>query len=104
MIVGAALSGSRAIYKPGFPLVKAGVILLDLQPVSRIQNELDLDALKPDQDRLMAAMDCMNDRYRRGTMTLASSAGGKSEAWAMKQERRTPEYTTKWEQVPVARA
>ncbi|MDP2033965.1 MAG: Y-family DNA polymerase [Polaromonas sp.] len=103
-IVVAALSGLRAMYKPGFPLVKAGVILLDLQPASRIQNELDIDAPETGQGRLMAAMDFMNDRYGRGTMKLASSGGGKSKAWAMKQERRTPEYTTKWDHVPIVHA
>lgn len=103
-IVDAALSGLRAIYKPGFPLVKAGVILLDLQPASRVQNELDLDFSPPAQGKLMATMDSINDRYGRGTMALASSGGGKSRAWAMKQERRTPEYTTKWDHVPVVRA
>jgi DNA polymerase V len=103
-IVGAALAGLRAIYKLGFPLVKAGVILLDLQPATRVQHELDLDPQKVGQSRLMAAMDQMNDRYGQGTMMLASSRGGKSKVWSMKHERRTPAYKTNWQDVPVVRA
>ncbi|WP_296697813.1 DUF4113 domain-containing protein [Rhodoferax sp.] len=34
------------------------------------------------------------------------SAGleGDRRVWSVKQERRTPGYTTKWEDIPVARA
>jgi hypothetical protein len=36
-------------------------------------------------------------------MASAGLAGDKR-AWSMKQERRTPGYTTNWEVVPAARA
>jgi DNA polymerase V len=41
--VGAVLLGLRAIYRPGFDYAKAGVMLLDLAPASRVQLELDLE-------------------------------------------------------------
>ena len=106
VIVSAALAGLRAIYRPGFKLAKAGVMLLDLQPDSVQQGELDLQDDKVlHRGRLMTALDELNQRYGRGTVLMASAGlAGDRLAWAMKQERRTPGYTTCWADLPVVRA
>ncbi|HEX2544245.1 MAG TPA: Y-family DNA polymerase [Ramlibacter sp.] len=106
-IAQAALRGLRAIWKPGYRIHKAGVILLDLQDDSVEQGELALDGdvASPAGARLMAAMDRINDRYGRGTLQLASAGvGGTARSWTMKQQWRTPQYTTDWADLPVARA
>lgn len=107
-IVGAVLLGLRAIYRPGFDYAKAGVMLLDLAPASRVQFELDLeedDQAPTARPRLMDALDKVNDRYGRGTLQLGTAnLGAKPRNWMMKQERRTPAYTTRWEDMPVVRA
>jgi DNA polymerase V len=104
--VSAALAGLRQIYKPGFKYAKAGVMLLELQPDSQQQCELDLeDDHGEDRGKLMSALDDLNQRYGKGTVLMASAgAEGKRRVWSMKQERRTPGYTTKWADMPVARA
>lgn len=81
-------------------------MLLDLQSDLRQQGELDLqDDDEPDRTRLMTALDGLNHRYGRGTVLLASAGlAGDGRAWSMKQERRTPGYTTRWEDMPVAHA
>ena len=106
VIVSAALAGLRAIYRPGFKLAKAGVMLLDLQPDTVQQGELDLqDDEVLHRGRLMTALDELNQRYGRGTVLMASAGlAGDRRAWAMKQERRTPGYTTCWADLPVVRA
>jgi DNA polymerase V len=106
VIVAAALRSLRAIYRPGYQLAKAGVMLLELQPNTVLQAELDLQRDEaPDRSGLMAAMDDLNQRYGRGTVQMASSGlAGDRRAWAMKQERRTPGYTTCWADMPVVRA
>ncbi len=106
VLVTAALDGLRTIYHPGFNLAKAGVMLMDLQPDTLQQGELDLqDDGVPDRGQLMTAMDDLNLRYGRGTVLMASARlAGERRAWAMKQERRTPGYTTCWADMPVARA
>lgn len=106
LIVAAALAGLRAIYRPGFKLAKAGVMLIDLQPDTVQQAELDLqDDDAPDRGRLMTALDDLNLRYGKGTVLMASAGlAGERRAWAMKQERRTPGYTTCWADMPVVRA
>lgn len=106
LIVGAALSGLRAIYRPGYNLAKAGVMLLELQSDAVVQHELALDdADAVDRGQLMATLDQLNQRYGRGTVAMASAGlDGDRRVWSMKQERRTPAYTTDWNDLPVARA
>ena len=80
-------------------------MLLDLQDASIEQGELDLDDDDQDRSTLMSAMDAINDRYSRGSLTLASAgtAGG-ARSWVMKQDLKTPDYTTHWTDLPFARA
>jgi len=109
-IVQATVLGLRAIYCQGFKYAKAGVMLLDLQPDSVVQGELDLgddDSIEDiaDKARLMSALDAINKRYGHGTMKMASAGlDGDRRVWSMRQERRTPVYTTNWADIPIARA
>lgn len=105
LIAAAAIGGLRAIFASGFKFAKAGVMLLDLQDAEVEQGELALDDQGVDRGQLMSAIDGLNVRYGRGAVKLAS-AGLKGDArrWSMKQSLRTPEYTTRWADMPVARA
>lgn len=104
-IAGAAVLGLDAIYKPEYLYAKAGVMLLDRQPDSLVQNELDQDDDSKDAGKLMTAMYVLNRRYGKGTVIVGSSGtAGAKRAWSMKQERRTPAYTTCWEDMPRVRA
>ena len=105
-IAGAAVAGIRAIYRPGFNFAKAGVMLLDLQPASMHQSELILeDDQEADKTRLMTIFDQLNRRYGQGTIQVASiGLTGDRRLWSMKQERRTPAYTTRWADMLVVRA
>jgi DNA polymerase V len=95
VIVAAALSGLKAIYRPGFKMAKAGVMLLELQSDDNVT----------DRGRLMATLDDLNHRYGRGTVLMASAGlAGNRRSWSMKQERRTPGYTTCLDDMAVARA
>lgn len=105
-LVWAAAAGMRRIYEPGYAMAKAGVMLLDLVSGSVVQGELDLeDEDQRDRSKLMATLDKLNGRYGRGTVHSASTGATASvKDWAMRQDRRTPQYTTRWEDVPIARA
>ena len=47
----------------------------------------------------------LKTRYWRGSIELASADVGDSDrAWAMKQELKTPNYTTRWKDLPRAQA
>jgi DNA polymerase V len=123
-LVAAALTGLRRIYRKGYRYAKAGVMLVELQSHYLEQFELDWDDQEvelpvtdsgashlvntvPPRNRtlLMTAMDEVNRRYGRGSLQLASAgAGGAPRSWSMKQERKTPRYTTEWDEMPIARA
>jgi DNA polymerase V len=108
VIVAAALAGLAAIYRPGFQYAKAGVMLLDLQSDRVQQGELMFEDEATElqaRSHLMATLDELNLRYGRGTVVMASAGlAGERRVWSMKQERRTPGYTTCWADMPVARA
>jgi len=107
-IVQTALRGLRRLFVPGLRYAKAGVMLLDLQAATAWQQELDLgdEAMRREQRRgpLMQALDAVNARHGPGTVRLGSTrialpgdaAPGR---WQMKQERRTPRYTTRWDEL-----
>jgi DNA polymerase V len=107
-IVRGALMALDVIYRPGYQLSKAGVMLMDLQAGNLHQCELPLDTGDGDiegRKRLMTAMDTINQRFGRGTMKLGSAGlTGDKSAWSMKQERRSPAYTTRLADIPVVRA
>jgi DNA polymerase V len=103
----AALRGLQAIYRPGYRYAKAGVMLLDLSPSNQVQQELALDdgVTDPGGSRLMQALDAVIQRFGRGMVALASAGlSGDGRHWCMKQERRTPGYTTDWDGLALVRA
>jgi len=107
-IVRAALAGLRAAYRPGFSYAKAGVFLLDLQTGETQQGELGFEEREPvprHGARLSDVLDRLNQRYGQDTVFVASAGlGGVQRVWSMKQEHRSPRYTTCWNELPVARA
>jgi DNA polymerase V len=98
----AALALLDSIYQPGYVYAKAGVMLMGLQPAKRQQLTLDLsrqagDTQPANRTRLMQVMDQINQRYGRGSLKLGSAGLGQAvQIWHMKQNFKTPAYTTDW--------
>lgn len=120
LIVEAATLVARRCYRPGFNYAKAGVMLTDVAPASEHQGELDLlgggsEELAPaaplerDRTALMEAMDRLNRRFGRDSVRIGSAAMASRNvhevrSWSTKQERRSPRYTTRWDEMPVVGA
>jgi DNA polymerase V len=105
LLVAAAIAGMRRIYEPGYQLAKCGVMLLDLVESSLYQAELDLEPGEDrDQSHLMGTIDQLNRRFGKRTVFVGSAGVPQAHEWAMRQERRTPQYTTRLADVPIARA
>ena len=67
-----ALRGLREVWRPGYRIHKAGVILLDLTDAAIEQAELALeDEPAPRRRQLSQVLDRVNDRYGRGTLHAA---------------------------------
>ena len=83
-------------------------MLLELQSDTVQQRELALereDDDVADRARLMTTLDGLNESYDRGTVHMAiAGLAGNRRTWSMKQERRTPGYTTCLADMAVARA
>ena len=101
-LVQAGLWGLKRIYQPGYHYAKAGVILMDLAPKGLHQAALfgDNTADKNSQ-QLMQTLDTINRRMGRGTVFLAGA--GIEKKWRMKQENKSPCYTTEWNELAIVR-
>jgi DNA polymerase V len=96
-ITSQALSVLKRIYKYGFNYKKAGVIVGDI--VSEESRQLSLfttqDIFKT--KNIMNAMDDINRKMGRNKVRLAVQ--GFDRKWRLKQEKLSPCYTTRFEDV-----
>ena len=102
LIVCAAREAAQRLYRPGHAFLKAGVGLIDIRDKRYQQFDLLHQGQSPQADRLMFVMDQVNRREGRGTVFLASQ--GTHKPWYMRQNYRSPEYTTCWQDIPKVRA
>jgi DNA polymerase V len=86
------------MFKAGYQYKKAGIVLSEISPVTHRQGDL-LEPMAPPDDRLMRALDTLNQRYGRGTVKVSTQ--GAFSGWQMRQERKSPNYTSSWDDVPV---
>ncbi len=99
-LIGHALALLRGIFQQGYKYKKAGVLLTRIRPQERIQGDLfgefSLDQYEK-QARLMQAVDVINSVW--GKDTLFFGAQGLTRSWQMRQERRSPRSTTRWNEL-----
>jgi DNA polymerase V len=96
------------IYREGYGYKKAGVTLYDIRPSRPHQPGLFGRRRKQDED-LMVAVDRVNRKHGKGTVSLAAagrpeSSSSSQKDWRMKRKHKSPRYTTRWEELPVATA
>jgi len=99
-----------SIYKKGPAYKKAGVILSNIVPEAARQGSLFVDSASADDDRLplMLAIDNINfslppAHEPQHDTILRFAAAGTNRGWKMKQDYRSPRYTTKWHEMPAVR-
>lgn len=85
----------KRIFKEGYAYKKAGVIVADFLPADVEQMSL-FEARDKRHDALMKALDSMNKQYGQHTIRLASQGKKK---WTMRQEKLSPCYTTKLQDI-----
>lgn len=86
------------MFRAGYQYKKAGVMLSEISPVTHQQGDL-LEPVSVDNTKLMQALDSLNQRYGRGTVKVSTQ--GAYAQWQMRQERKSPCYTTRWEELPL---
>ncbi len=86
------------IYMPGHVYKKTGVMLVGLVPDRHLSLGLFRPRISDEKKRkLMATLDCINNRYGRDTIIHASE--GITRPWRMKQESLSGKATTSWDQL-----
>jgi DNA polymerase V len=103
-VLGAALSLLERLFREGYQYKKCGVMLSGLEQEQGRWLSL-LDPVPGDhceQSRLMRAVDGINERWGRDTVRFAAS--GLERVWTMRQDMRSPRYTSAWAELPVVRA
>ena len=93
----AALRAASMIWRDGYRYKKAGIALLDLCAAGAVQGDLWSGPDTKRQQALMRAVDRINADYGRDTMRLAAS--GIRRGWSLRAERRSPRYTTDWDEI-----
>jgi DNA polymerase V len=97
-----ALDVVRSMYREGYAYKKAGVLLAKIVPQEVVQEDLFGDyTLEREykKARLMAMVDFINQWW--GQNTIFFGAQGIGRTWKMRQERRSPRYTTRWGEIVV---
>lgn len=85
------------IYKTGPKYLKAGVMLGGIVPDISIQGNLFLTETKNCERKLMDMIDNVNFSQRDDVLKFAAS--GTKRNWKMRQEMRSPRYTTRWNEL-----
>lgn len=100
-IISAALKALDRIWLDGHRYAKAGVMLNDFTPSGVSQLNL-FDEVQPRKhsDALMKVLDGIN-HSGKGKVWFAGR--GISPEWQMRREMLSPAYTTRWEDIPIAR-
>jgi DNA polymerase V len=96
-LINFALRGLKAIFAEGFQFKKAGVIVSEIVPERPLQGDL-FDTRNRDKfSRIMTVMDSLNASYGKQKVKIA--AQGFDRKWRLKNEKLSPCYSTKLEDV-----
>jgi DNA polymerase V len=101
-LIDVAFQGLNAIYKPGYLYQKAGVMFLNLVPLSLVQPNLFDTRDRAKYRQLMASIDTIN--RQQGAGAIQFGVAGLTKPWQMLSAQRSPRYTTQWDELPIVKA
>jgi len=101
----AALLGLKRLFRPGFAYAKAGIMLTELTPKHQATANLFTDVTgNARRTTLMQTLDAVNQKYGKNMLGAGIAGIAMRRAWSMKLGNRTPNYTTRWEELAVVYA
>ena len=92
-----AVELAEQLYEEGRTYKKAGVMLSGIVPDESVQGNLFMPETLNNRRLLMSTMDNVNFAMRDDILKFASS--GTARNWKMRQELRSPRYTTRWDEL-----
>lgn len=93
---------AKAMFKRGDVYTKTGVLLEDVHRAGTAQAGLFSTPASPASDKLMAAMDAINAKFGRATVTIAAAGIGARDH-DTRRAMKSPSWTTQMDDIPVAR-
>lgn len=91
-----AIEALEKIFIKGYNYKKAGVVVMDLEPMNNFQYTL-FQASNPSHKNLMSSIDHINSAFGYQKVRLASQSSGR--VWKMHQDRLSPRYTTRLDEI-----
>lgn len=92
-----------ALYIPGRQYRKAGICFFSLDKADAYSQT---DLFRPNRlvapSRLYKTVDALNARFGPG-MVFSAAEGMGDGAWKAKSDKRSPRYTTRWDEIPLVR-
>lgn len=98
-LVKVATESAKQLFRSGVRYYKVGVGLIEL--VDGRHEQLDMLNTDPGNAPLMTILDELNAKY--GADTLFLGAQGVEQKWSMRRDLLTPQYTTRWQDLPKIR-
>jgi DNA polymerase V len=92
-----AMQLAEQLYKKGSYYKKAGIMLSGIVPDNTVQGNLFAPRSQNNGRMLMSMMDNINFSMRDDVLKFAAS--GTSRNWKMRQEYRSPRYTSRWDEL-----
>lgn len=102
-VVALAVGLGRRIWRDGFRYAKAGVMISELMPEGLQQKALWSDLEREKRAKIWKVVDSLNANLGRDMVRILST-GPTVAAWKLKAEHRSPRWTTRWEELPNAKA
>jgi DNA polymerase V len=100
LVIKYAINCVRRLYREGKQYKKAGIILLNIDKQQNSQMSFYTNIAQDNKrDVLMKVMDNLNQNM--GGRTVYFAAEGVRRSWQMRRENVSPNYTTKWSDIPV---
>lgn len=89
--------GLDRIYRPGINYHKVGCMALDLIPANQIQFSMFDAQNRLRKNTMMKALDNLNLDLGKNAVKFATQGNGKN--WHLRQEKCSPCYTTRWQDI-----
>jgi DNA polymerase V len=102
-LVSLAVRLAERSWRDGFRYAKAGIILTELLPETTLQPALWGDVDREKRAKLWKVVDGLNLSLGRG-MVVPLGSGLDNAKWKVRASFRSPRWTTRWDEIPRAKA
>jgi len=97
-----AMKGVDQIYRPGFRYYKVGVMLAGFSPKNSSQISIFDTEQRIKLAKVTELVDNINNLHGNGTIIYARQ--GVKREWKTRADKKSPRYTTNWEELPEVKA